>query len=197
MQQFLDASEVIDWHHSEVSGLARRLSGQTPEKTARRCFEWVRDEIKHSGDYRLNLVTCSASEVLHVGSGFCYAKSHLLAALLRANAIPAGLCYQRLSLDDSGTSFCLHGLSAVYLPEFGWYRIDARGNKANVNAQFTPPAERLAFRPQVAGEFDLPGIYGDPLGEVVAALRRYKTFDELACHLPDLGLAAMEAIAEQ
>jgi transglutaminase-like putative cysteine protease len=35
--------------------------------------------------------------------------------------------------------FCLHGLNAVYLEDFGWYRIDARGNKTGVAAQFTPP----------------------------------------------------------
>jgi len=38
----------------------------------------------------MNPVTCKASDVLIYGTGYCYAKSHLLAALLRANAIPAG-----------------------------------------------------------------------------------------------------------
>jgi transglutaminase-like putative cysteine protease len=33
----------------------------------------------------------------------------------------------------------------VYLKDYGWYRIDARGNKAGVDAQFTPPHEKLAF----------------------------------------------------
>jgi len=41
-----------------------------------------------------DVVTCSASEVLREGTGICFAKSHLLAALLRAVGIPAGLCYQ-------------------------------------------------------------------------------------------------------
>ena len=84
-------------------------------------------------------VTCRASDVLAARTGFCYAKSHLLAALLRANGIPAALCYQRLSIDGQGPPFCLHGLNAVHLPEHGWYRIDARGNKPGVDAQFTPP----------------------------------------------------------
>ncbi|MBI2949982.1 MAG: hypothetical protein HYY23_20300 [Verrucomicrobia bacterium] len=42
-------------------------------------------------------------------AGFCYAKSHLLAALLRARGIPAALCYQRLAFDAAGSAFCLHG----------------------------------------------------------------------------------------
>jgi transglutaminase-like putative cysteine protease len=123
---YLQSTEVINWQDAAVRRLANELAAPTVEETAKRCFEWVRDEIRHSMDYRANPVTCAASDVLRAGTGYCYAKSHLLAALLRANSIPAGLCYQRLSLDDDGLAFCLHGLNAVYLPERGWYRIDAR-----------------------------------------------------------------------
>jgi transglutaminase-like putative cysteine protease len=112
---------------------------ETPIAIAKACFEWVRDEIFHSCDYRMNPVTCRASDVLQHKTGYCFAKSHLLAALLRANQIPAGFCYQRLSVDDRGAPYSLHGFNAIYLAEFGWYRVDARGNKAGVNARFTPP----------------------------------------------------------
>ena len=102
--QSLEATPIVDWDRPEVLALARALAEgrDDPVAVARRCFEWVRDEIKHSGDHRLDPVTCSASQVLRHGTGFCYAKSHLLAALLRANAIPAGFCYQRLSIDGAG-----------------------------------------------------------------------------------------------
>jgi transglutaminase-like putative cysteine protease len=186
MHDYLRSTDIIDWKAPNVLELARRMAGGSAEATAKRCFEWVRDEIRHSGDYQLNPVTCAASEVLTAGTGYCYAKSHLLAALLRANSIAAGLCYQRLSIEGSGPPFCLHGLSAVYLPESGWYRIDPRGNKTNVDAQFTPPVEQLAFRPSVVGEVDLPGVYSDPLPQIVQALREYKTFDAVAEHLPDM-----------
>ncbi|MBL0716467.1 MAG: transglutaminase family protein [Desulfosarcina sp.] len=73
------------------------------------------------------------------GTGYCYSKSHLLAALLRANDIPAGLCYQRLTVSDNKPPFCIHGLNAVYLEQHGWYRLDARGNKSGVTAEFCPP----------------------------------------------------------
>ena len=49
----------------------------------------------------------------------CYAKSHLLAGLLRANGIPAAFVYQRLRLNDDGPLFCLHGLNGAYLPDIG------------------------------------------------------------------------------
>jgi transglutaminase-like putative cysteine protease len=185
---FLDASEIIDHQAPAVRRLALELAGgaRDPLVVAKRCFEWVRDSIKHSSDYRLNPVTCSASEVLAAGTGYCYAKSHLLAALLRANGIPAGLCYQRLSIDGQGPPFCLHGLNAVLLPGIGWYRIDARGNRPDVQAEFTPPVERLAFPIQFEGERNLPDIYAEPLPQVVQTLRSRKTWDAVLANLPDL-----------
>ncbi len=188
MDQFLESTDIIDWQHPDVIARARLLASRCegPAAIARRCFEWVRDEIKHSLDHGLQPVTCSASEVLKFGSGFCYAKSHLLAALLRANGIPAALCYQRLSCNDEGTVFCLHGLNAVHLPEFGWYRVDARGNRVDVDAQFTPPIEQLAFRISSSGEADVPGRFADPLPVVVAALKSHATADDLRDNLPDL-----------
>jgi transglutaminase-like putative cysteine protease len=190
MDDFLRSTNVIDWTHPEVSGLACRLkaSDVDPVVVTRRCFEWVRDEIKHSSDYQLSPVTCTASEVLRVGSGYCYAKSHLLAALLRANGIPAGLCYQRLSRDGSGAPFSLHGLNAVLLPDVGWYRIDARGNRPDVNAQCTPPVEQLAFAITVKGERDLREIHADPLPSVVRALTSYTDARALWHNLPDVVL---------
>lgn len=160
---------------------------------AQRCFEWVRGEIKHSHDFGLQRVTCSASEVLQEMSGYCYAKSHLLAALLRTNGVPTGLCYQRLSRDDNGAPYSLHGLNAILLPTAGWYRVDPRGNRPGINAQFTPPTEQLAFPIRLPGEADLPEIWPDPLPIVVEALRAHRTSDVLWEHLPDLPLWASSA----
>jgi hypothetical protein len=185
---FHAATDIIDWRTPAIQKLASELAHKSsdPIAIARRSFEWVRDEIKHSSDHQLNPVTCKASEVLAAGTGYCYAKSHLLAALLRANGIPAGLCYQRLSIDGVGPPFCLHGLNAVQLPGIGWYRVDARGNRDDVHAEFTPPVERLAFPIQFEGERDLPGIYAEPLPEVIHALGSHKTWDAVLANLPDV-----------
>jgi transglutaminase-like putative cysteine protease len=185
---FLAATPVIDWEQPAVKSLAAELAdGESePEPIARRCFAWVRDEIQHCMDFRRLEVTCKASEVLAIGAGFCYAKSHLLAALLRANGIPAAFCYQRLSIDGVGPPFSLHGFNAVWLPNIGWYRVDARGNKVGVSAEFTPPVERLAFPIQFDGEFELPGVFAEPLPEIVAALTSYERADVLAANLPDV-----------
>lgn len=188
MEQYLESSEYIDSTHPAVAAKARELAEgcACDEDIAKRCFEFVRDEIQHSWDYRRNPVTCKASDVLRSGTGWCYAKSHLLAALLRANGIPAGLCYQRLAVEEIGPPFSLHGLNAVYLKRFGWYRIDSRGNKPGVAAEFTPPIEKLAFPILNAGEQDLPGIRHAPMPSVIRALTENKTVDDVHAHLPDV-----------
>lgn len=190
MTDYLKDSEFIDWKHPEVLEKAKALAEnpESKEAVASACFTFVRDEIKHSGDYKLNPVTCKASEVLKFGTGYCYAKSHLLAALLRANAIPTGLCYQRLTITNDRPPFCLHGLNAIYLENYGWYRVDARGNKNGVCAEFTPPTERLAFPILTEGEADLPEIWPEPLPMVIQVLQRSKTYEEVAANLPDIGL---------
>jgi transglutaminase-like putative cysteine protease len=164
MKKYLSGSEFMDTGHPLIIDKARELRAADGSRleTARRCFEFVRDEIKHSWDFRQGPVTCSAVDVLVHGTGYCYAKSHLLAALLRVNGIPAGLCYQRLLVEPGGTRFCLHGLNAVYLEKYGWYRIDARGNKPGVEAGFNSPVERLAFPVEAPGERDLPEIWPNP-----------------------------------
>jgi len=186
--EYLATTDIIDWQNEEVKRQALRLAEglQNPEDIAKRCFEWVRDEIRHSIDYELNPVTCRASHVLKYKTGFCYAKSHLLAALLRANGIPSGFCYQRLTIDGDKPPYSLHGLNAIWLEEYGWYRIDARGNKAGVDAQFMPPLEKLAFEIVHEGEEDLPQILAEPLPVVVDALNKYKTWAALLNNLPDV-----------
>ncbi|HJV02397.1 MAG TPA: transglutaminase family protein [Burkholderiaceae bacterium] len=190
MQTYLAASTYIDFDHPDVAAKAAALAeGATEALTvAQRCFEFVRDEIRHSADYQLNPVTCKASDVLRHRTGYCYAKSHLLAALLRANGIPAGLCYQRLTVGTDGAPYCLHGLNAVHLPQFGWYRIDARGNKPGVDARFSPPTEALAFAVRPPMERDLPEIWAEPLPVVIHALETHTTYDQVLTNLPDVAL---------
>ena len=190
MQKYLDSSDIIDWRHPGVSAKATLLAADLKgdEAIAEACFVFVRDHISHSLDSRQNPVTYRASSVLEYGTGYCYAKSHLLVALLRANSIPAGLCYQRLTIDHDRPPFCLHGLVGVYLERHGWYRIDPRGNKPSVDAAFCPPLEKLAFPIITKGEADLPEIWPEPLAIVVEALRAGKDYLDVAQNLPDLEL---------
>jgi transglutaminase-like putative cysteine protease len=190
MNKYLQKSKYIDFDNPEITRKSEQLADEALNEhdLIRHCFEFVRDEIKHSWDYKKNPVTCRASEVLHYGTGYCYAKSHLLAALLRKNGIPAGLCYQRLAVNDQGPPYCLHGLNAVYLQDYGWYRIDARGNKPGVNAKFIPPIESLAFQINDKVERDLPEIWPEPHPEVIRVLEKYHDIRLVFENLPDIQL---------
>ncbi len=155
---------------------------------ASRAFEFVRDEISHSNDAGRKELCLRASDVLDKRTGLCFGKSHLLCALLRAAGIPAGLCYQYLRLDenDDNSPLILHGLNAVYFASIGrWVRLDARGNKEGVNAQFSIDEEKLAFpvRPGL-GETDLPFIFPRPDHGVIGVLKQYETAQDAMANLP-------------
>lgn len=188
MEPFLQSSYYIDCDQPQLrmkaEALAKGLEGDCA--IAEACYCFVRDEIRHSWDYLCSPVTCKASAVLEYRTGYCYAKSHLLVALLRANGIPAGLCYQRLAVGEAGPPYCLHGLTAVYLVDYGWYRCDPRGNKPGVEARFTPPVECLAFSTRDSNERELPEIWAEPLSVVTAVLDRHWDVAEVHAHLPDV-----------
>jgi len=186
MHAYLHSSELIDWGDPQIQAVARSLANpHDPLETASRCFYWVRDEIPHSFDINAPCVSCTASETLKSRTGICYAKSHLLAALLRANGIPAGFGYQRIALDDTGVRFCLHGFNFVHLNTYGWYAIDPRGNRDGIITDFDPPNVTLAFETRLPGEETLPTVFADPLPSVVVCLRSNKTVHALRDALPD------------
>lgn len=188
MKKYLEETEIIDFKNKEIFSLAIELANdcKNDEEIAKNCFLYVRDNIHHSGDFKDEITTCKASDVLKYKTGWCYAKSHLLAALLRANAIPTGFCYQRLSCGEYKEElYCLHGLNAIYLKDYGWYKVDARGNKNGVNAQFLPPFEQLAFQLE-ENELDLPDIYENPLDVVIDSLTKNKTYNEMINNFPDV-----------
>lgn len=187
MDSYLAESEVCDFNEAAIAARARQLAEGmgSRQAIAENCFLFVRDAIRHSFDAPYDgeaAVACSASEVLAQGHGICYAKSHLLSALLRANGIPAGFDYQRLDDDEGG--YCLHGFTTLHLEGHGWYRVDARGNKPGVSAHFAPPEERLAWPATGPGECDYRLNLAEPLPEVVAALRRADTVEALRNGLP-------------
>ena len=189
INEYLKCDEVIDFDNTDVSKLADQLYSESESETefVKMAYEYVRDMISHSADISADTVTCSASEVLKAGHGICFAKSHLLAAILRSKSVPAGFCYQKLILDDETAPVLIyHGLNGVYLREYGkWIRLDARGNKPGVNSQFSIDSEMLAFpiRPE-KGEVDVPVIYADPDTEIVKTLQSYGLRSELWDNLP-------------
>ncbi|QTD96821.1 transglutaminase-like domain-containing protein [Streptomyces cyanogenus] len=185
LSAYLAADEVIDHHHPVVRETAARLAAEAADsyEYARAAYEFVRDAIPHSQDSGDLRVTWRASDVLALRTGVCHAKSHALAALLRAEDIPTALCYQRLAHDEGGHA--LHGLVAVRF-NGAWHRQDPRGNKPGVDARFSLTGERLAWTPDpAAGELDHPVLYAEPHPLVLAALRAAPDRPHLWKTLPD------------
>lgn len=184
---YLASDETIDHWHPLVQETADALWLATGDaySYAKAAFEFVRDTIPHSADSGDTRVSSRASDVLATRNGICYAKSHALVALLRAQGIPAGLCYQSLTEDD-GSNPLLHGLVAIRLPgSEKWARQDPRGNKPGVAAEFSLDEERLAFpvRPGL-GEIDYPEVYAAPHPATLKALRESADRPELWRNLP-------------
>lgn len=175
---YLAGSEWVDLDHPSLRELEGQLvtPGLTPIQRAERIYHFVRDQIRHSVDAGDSQVTLKASEVLAEGTGLCYSKAHLAAALLRRSGIPTGLCYQRLR---DGQRLVLHGLIAVKLND-AWHRLDVRGNKPGVEAEFSLAAEQLAFTPvPSAGEADLGQLWAAPAPAVVERLSQAADLDSL------------------
>jgi transglutaminase-like putative cysteine protease len=189
LSDYLKSDAIVDWQTPAVLQKALELTRSLADEVekARCLYEWVRDTIPHTNDAGLDIVTCTAGEVLRHGTGICFSKSHLLAALFRANGIPAGFCYQMLRLNPpADNELVLHGLNGVYLAGLGkWIRLDARGNTGGVDARFSVDREQLAFAMEPsAGEFIYDTIFAAPAGSVVERLRKYDTRSELWQDLP-------------
>ncbi len=159
MNEFLQPTAIIDCTAAPIVAAAAEIAGDATddEEIARRCFLWVRDSVRHSVDHRISVVTCTASDVLEHRAGFCYAKSHLLVALLRARGIPAALCYQRLSLDSTGSAFiCTAWLPSTFSSMVGIALIRVATSRASLQT-FARQRSVSPLRPSCRGRWMLRG----------------------------------------
>lgn len=185
-----EISPVIVFTSPLVKEKIREIESKakTKEERAKLAFEVARDEIRHSFDTKFKFVTINSEEVLKNHEGICFAKAHLLASLLRGMNIPTGFCYQRVLRDGKTleSGHALHGLNAVYLENYGWFRLDPRGNKPGVDSEFSIETEKLAYpiRPEL-GEVDYPYVFTKPLPEVITSMEDSADTAELFFKRPE------------
>ncbi|MEK4425106.1 transglutaminase-like domain-containing protein [Solibacillus sp. FSL K6-1523] len=177
LNEYLLETEEVNYTHPMIQHKISELFQPdfTESQKIEIAFKFVRDQIPHSWDIQSDIVTRTASEVLEKQTGICYAKSNLLAALLRGIGIPCGFCYQRLMIFDTPEKgYCLHAFNAAYIEDLQkWIRIDARGNKPGVHAEFSLGKEQLAFHVNVEmNEQDYLTIFMKPNEKTMETLRR-------------------------
>jgi transglutaminase-like putative cysteine protease len=195
---FLQDTQFVDFTAPNIQAKAVALFESMTDdmQKAKIAYEFVRDNIPHSFDIGAQIITAKASDVLKYETGICHAKANLLAALLRSQGILAGFCFQRCTLmDGDAAGYCVHCYNAVWL-DGRWVKLDARGNRPGVNAQFSLDEPVLAFPSRLEyDEYFWPGIYAAPHGETMRMLERANTLQDVIDNIPDMITAAPD-IAE-
>ncbi len=173
---YLQCDKYVNYDDPAVADKAAELARgtRTPYERIQKCYYFVRDEIANTIDANDSTVTVTASEVLDHRTGISYSKANLLAALLRANNIYCGFCYQRIKIFESGSKLSLHALVAAFEPDLGrWIRMDARGNNYHFNADLSPAESQLGYTiREELGEFEFEDVLATPLPSTIYCLEK-------------------------
>ena len=128
--QHLASTRFIDHDHPAVQAFAREhAKGQTPRERAVSLYLGVRDRVRYD-PYRIDLSEdgMSASTAIERDHGWCVPKAVLLAAVCRADGIPARLGFadvrnhlstERLRKTMGTDVFAWHGYTSIWL-EGAW-----------------------------------------------------------------------------
>ncbi|MCT8338386.1 transglutaminase domain-containing protein [Methanoculleus sp. Afa-1] len=185
---FLAEHPCIDYSSPIIRAKAEELfpGADSPLERVRIAYEFVRDEIPHCFDIGSDVITARASDVLARKTGICHSKANLLAALLRGIGIPAGFCYQHITLaDDDSLGYCVHCYNAVYL-DGRWIFLDARGNTGGRRALFSVEEPILAYPNRSDyDEYFWKGIYASPQMGVMRMLAAATTRQDVIENLQD------------
>ncbi|SFE07672.1 hypothetical protein SAMN05216238_1088 [Lentibacillus persicus] len=86
--------------------------------------------------------------------------------------------------DTPEKGYCIHALNAIFLSSKNkWIRIDARGNKRGIDAQFSINEEKLAFKAnEDKDEKDYPMIYVNPHPKTLSTLKNHTDAVEMYKH---------------
>jgi len=143
----------------------------------------------------LKLLLPELLNVLLHKTGICHAKANLLAALLRSQSIPTGFCFEHLTLaDDDSLGYCVHAFNAVLLNK-KWIKLDARGNKQGVNAEFSDDEPILAY--PIRKEYDeyfFDGIFANSHKETMQMLEKAKSLQDIMDNIPEYVMESPDII---
>lgn len=162
----LDSTDVVDSEHPAVRDLATRVTRGREDGVAA-LFDWVRDEIRYDmGPILHDRSDWTASATVERGYGFCQQKAVLLAALLRATGVPAGVAAEkvfdhkippRFAEQMGGQEIPLHGYTVAFV-DGAWRRLDATLDAALCErrgyrtVEYAPGADRVLPETDLAGK---------------------------------------------
>ncbi len=186
LTQYLSETREIDFSHPLIQQKGEELKKNSHNTVdyIEKAFNYVRS-LPHSADIDSRHVSVSASEVMQHNEGICYAKSHLLASLLRYTSIPAGFIYQKLGrVCTTGARLIIHALNAVYISDYNsWVPLDARGEKDPCPIDLKKG--HLVYPPNtVCNECTIPAIYPAPDPASLNALYNTDDVENLLDNLP-------------
>ena len=149
-------------------------------------FDFIQNEIPHSGTIQNAKVTSCASSVLEYKTGICHSKANLFAALLRSQNIPTGFCYQHVTFDeDDSKGYALHCFNAIYINN-NWLKLDASDKTQGDNDQFSIDKPYFAFknRPEY-DEYFFDGIWATADIKVMNILQNAKHLGDVFNGFPE------------
>jgi len=113
MDEYLMPTKLCDCDNEEIKRKAQELvkDATTPKEAAIKIFYFVRDEIA----FGLVFTDVKASHTLRTRTGFCFLKTNLQIALLRAMGIPAR--YHRVNIRKELLEGILSDIAYKHFPE--------------------------------------------------------------------------------
>ena len=186
LEKFLQEDDYVDFMELTLSREIQNAIGdcETDEERVRVAYEAVRDQIDNVFDIDAIGSPAKASRVIRDRMGCCHAKANLLAAMLRFYKIPVGFCYQRINMGD-GLGYHLHCYNAVYL-NGRWIKLDARGNREGINAEFSLDEPKLAFEvDEELGESDIKEIFASPDLDCMNVIEKADDIEDVMFGLPE------------
>lgn len=195
LNEFLTENEFIDFSHPKIQEVVKEIKDKAPNnelELTKIAYHFVQDKVSHVMDIaktdpkiwqaKPNL---KASDVLQNDNAFCYGKSNLLTAILRALGIPCGFSDQLLMLDEElSNRKIIHTVNSVYLKSLKkWIRLDTRGNGLG---SFSTEEEKLAYEAREEfGEISNLATYSNPTNQIISLYNISANNEELLNNIFD------------
>jgi len=163
---YLRPTYYIDYTSPLVAQISKKIRASHPHERAKAVFDFVRDKIIYNPYSPFYLAEhYQASRTLERGEGFCTQKAVLLAALVRAQGIPARLVFAdirnhlvppKLWAMMKTNLFAFHGYNELYI-DGRWIKVTPTFDIGMCKRLDVRPVEFDGHNPAIFHSHDLKG----------------------------------------